>query len=924
MQASCLAVVVFLALVPSSFAQLAVNGEVAFVPSDVAPGDEFGAALDADGERAIVGAHQHDTGGLSDAGAAYVFRRVGDVWVEEAKLVVNDPGAGDELGRSVAIDGDTAVVGAWGDNTTGGIGSGSVYVFVRAGTSWTQQAKLVPGDVASGDELGYAVALDGDTILAGAPGDDLGGSNAGSVHVFVRSGTSWTRTQELLAPSALPAERLGAAVAIEGDLAGVGAPSDGSGVGSVVTFERVGGTWGGGQKLHLSFTQVGEFLGASIDMSADTLAIGAPFFSDGSVPASGRVVFLERVGSVWTFFSIVEGSDPGGYDNFAADVALAPGRAFIGEPGAAVGSAADQGIVHGFDQDTIGPGYTTYLSTLETSAGGGSALDKFGSSLAWAGEELLAGAPGAAGGSGAVYALRVREVVTTVTESQRLDLTGTGHDLGRSVALSGDTLVAGAPELISPTVGFWAGSVRIYERGQDGQWGNVIALAPSGVVGGDGFGASVDVEGERFVATGGNTAAGLGGGAAYVYRRAGTGWMPEATLTAPDATAGDGVGPVALSGNTLVVGAFGDDGPTGTLHGAVNIWVRAGTSWSHQARLQPGVTGDFLWFGRDLALDGDTLLVGTGRDRAYVYRRAGTTWTEEAQLVEASVNFGWSVDVQGDTAAVGANGDSPTGAVFVFERTGTSWARTARLVDPRPRNAHFGFSVTLDGDRLLACGFRGKQAMYREDALLFGRQAGGWVPLRRMVASSPGLHGLGSAVDMEGDTIVLGAPEPYVQPPGAVYVYDLDATFPSFCDDSDGSLAACPCGNAGAPDTGCDLAQTTGGVGLEVFGQQFEPANRATLTGSGFPSSSTPAAVVLRGASREPVPVVFGDGLRCTATPLVRVRAAFAIGGTTTHAIGHDAPSGTHYYQLWFRNTPVSYCDSMAAFNLSNGRTLVW
>ena len=150
--------------------------------------------------------------------------------------------------------------------------------------------------------------------------------------------------------------------------------------------------------------------------------------------------------------------------------------------------------------------------------------------------------------------------------------------------------------------------------------------------------------------------------------------------------------------------------------------------------------------------------------------------------------------------------------------------------------------------------------------------------------------------------------------------------FPSFCDNADGSLAACPCGNAGLPDTGCDLAQGTGGVLMTVVSQETLPQNRVTMRGEGFPVSSAPSAIVIRGSNLDPSsPVSFGDGLRCVSTPLVRLGADIAIGGVSNHTFGHGtmAGSGAFYYQLWFRNTPAMFC-TPDAFNLSNGRTLTW
>jgi len=155
----------------------------------------------------------------------------------------------------------------------------------------------------------------------------------------------------------------------------------------------------------------------------------------------------------------------------------------------------------------------------------------------------------------------------------------------------------------------------------------------------------------------------------------------------------------------------------------------------------------------------------------------------------------------------------------------------------------------------------------------------------------------------------------------------LEAPASSFCNASDNAAASCPCGNSGTPDAGCDLPQATGGVRLDAIAQELAP-NRATLFAEGFPPSTTPAAIVIRSPALDPAsPVVFGDGLRCVGTSgLTRLAANQASGGVSVHTLGHGAMagSGTFHYQLWFRSTPVMFCDPGAAFNLSNGQTLSW
>jgi hypothetical protein len=147
----------------------------------------------------------------------------------------------------------------------------------------------------------------------------------------------------------------------------------------------------------------------------------------------------------------------------------------------------------------------------------------------------------------------------------------------------------------------------------------------------------------------------------------------------------------------------------------------------------------------------------------------------------------------------------------------------------------------------------------------------------------------------------------------------------AFCDASDGALALCPCGNAGSPDSGCDLPQGTGGVHLEA--SSFSPdgmgGGTAVLEGTGFPPTTAPSVTLIRATTRETPPVVFGDGLRCVGTPIVRVTSGFASGGAVSLNVMHGAGPGTFAYQLWLRSQPAMFC-TPEAYNLSNGYELTW
>jgi hypothetical protein len=160
-----------------------------------ADGERFGAWVDIEQDRAVIGAP-----GLGP-GSAYVFEWNGSAWTEQAKLAPSDGSSGDGFGTSVALQGDLVVVGSGAEDEMGP-DSGALYVFGWNGTTWVEEAKLTASDGEGGDFLGTSVALDGDTILAGAPGDDDLGSDSGSAYIFTMTAEDWMEQAKERGPRA--------------------------------------------------------------------------------------------------------------------------------------------------------------------------------------------------------------------------------------------------------------------------------------------------------------------------------------------------------------------------------------------------------------------------------------------------------------------------------------------------------------------------------------------------------------------------------------------------------------------------------------------------------------------------------------------------------------------------------------------------
>ncbi len=301
--------------------------EAKLLSSDGAAFDAFGLSVSLSGDIALIGAF----GDHSAKGSAYVFTRAETTWSQQAKIIASDGAPLDSFGISVSIDGDTALIGAEGDDDTGDF-SGSAYVFIRTGTTWTQQAKLIASDGAEHACFGRSVSLSGDTALIGAYGDD---SHKGSAYVFTRMGTNWTQQTKLLASDGSPEDRFSWSVSLSRDTAFIGAIYDndnGAGSGSVYVFTRTGTTWTQQAKLLASDGAFGDEFGNSVSLDDDAALIGAHIDDDTGI-SSGSVYVFIRNGTAWAQQAKLIASDGAEDDSFGISVSLDGTTALIGAEG---------------------------------------------------------------------------------------------------------------------------------------------------------------------------------------------------------------------------------------------------------------------------------------------------------------------------------------------------------------------------------------------------------------------------------------------------------------------------------------------------------------------------------------------------------------------------------------------------------------
>ncbi len=308
--------------------------------------DQFGYSVTGSGNTVMIGA-----GVLNGSGAAYVFVRNGTTWTQQAKLLADDGTAGSQFGFSMALSGDTAVFGASGDNDLASA-SGAAYVFVRDSTGWSQQAKLLADDGVEFDQLGSSVAISGETAVIGSVNHNV----LGSAYVFVRNGSSWTQQAELLADDGALEDSFGTAVALFGDTAVITAQADddlGSFSGSAYVFVRDGTSWTQQAKLLADDGAMEDTFGSAVALTGDTAVIAARRDDDLGSSSGAAYVFV-RNGTSWIQQAKLLADDGSFGDEFGSSVAVSGSTLVVGSQ-YHDHLGADRGSAYVFSSETFTP-----------------------------------------------------------------------------------------------------------------------------------------------------------------------------------------------------------------------------------------------------------------------------------------------------------------------------------------------------------------------------------------------------------------------------------------------------------------------------------------------------------------------------------------------------------------------------------------
>ena len=375
----------------------------------------------------------------------------------EQKWGLSSPAQNDDFGVSVAISGNTMVVGAdqwYNATTTLNPGAAFVYTYDTSSASWVYRATLTAAKPTTGAFFGHSVAIDGNTIVVGAPNDGTARTNAGAAYVFTGSGNSWTQQNVLTASDALSGDKFGSSVSISGNTIVVGAYLHSGG--EAYVFYNDGSGWSASTVMANQQILTGglsDNFGKSVATDGTTIVVGAPLHPVSGVTTGAAYVFTGS-GTSWTQQTILSESTGGLYgDKFGASVAVSGSTIAIGATGA-TGLSANTGAAYVF----TGSG-ASWNQQAKVQASNGDAGDNFGNSIALSGERLVVGADQEDGDNtstltfpnenaqfaGAVY-IYMRDSSNTWTQSVYLKASDAAayNFFGASVGIDNDWLVTGA------------------------------------------------------------------------------------------------------------------------------------------------------------------------------------------------------------------------------------------------------------------------------------------------------------------------------------------------------------------------------------------------------------------------------------------------------------------------------------------------
>lgn len=671
----------------------------------------------------------------------------------------------DYYGNSVAMDGNYAVVGATGYN----LGTGCAYVLYYDGNQWLTQAMLMASDGEEDDAFGKSVAISGNTIVVGASGEDDGGYSQGAAYVFTMPFAGWqdmTETAKLKPYNGTSSQYFGRSVAIKGDKIVVGAPSSSSSSGSAYVFTRPAEGWvdmSQSTKLMLSNGNTGYYLGEHVAMSDEYIVVASEKGGAYIFPVPNGQGFVFQIAKLTSTSNY--GSGIGSSVSIHNDC-IVLGAKLDNTKGTSSGSASVY-----IKPDT---GWEDMDETVKLFAEDSGADQYFGTSV-FACENYIAIGSVAKKDVGSVYLFtKQRAEWSSLSQSAKLQPTdgireyGYGNRFGSCIALSNEQLLAGASQDI--TNGGGAGAAYAYKMPAEG-WNAMDetqkVLAPVYKNNEeDFFGSVIDMDGEYAVIGVpdhlDNT------GCVYVLHLQNDSWRKVAILTASDPQTNVGFGcSVAINGDNIVVGSMYDTGYSYNLkQGKAYVFTKPESGWTDMtqtAMLLPSDPSTAYFFGSDVDIDGNNIVIGAFNDvwyqtgKVYVYTKPTNGWVDNLETAKLSPSsnteydeFGKCVAISDDIIVVGApNRNSKRGKAYVYSKPESGWVNTTESATLKNIYvwSSFGISLSAHNNQVVVGGY-----------FLYNKPQEGWTgDINAILISSDGTYNTSrSILNISDNYMVVG------------------------------------------------------------------------------------------------------------------------------------------------------------------------
>ena len=767
--------------------------------SDGTGHENFARTVAVSGDTAVISSRKPGTGTNVHQGAAYVFERNwggANAWGEVKKLVAPDANSTEEFGASLAISGDTIVIGKLLEMVGGVQVAGGAYVYERhlgGPNNWGLVKRISASDATGPNYFGVSVSISGNTIAVGASRDNIGGVPRGSVYIYERDAggaDNWGETRKVLPSDGAQLDQFGAVALHGGQLivGALGAVVNGNEQqGAAYIFSRDAGganNWGEVKKLIAPDGTVNAGFGKFVDITDNTAIVGAGIFSPSAV-----YVFERGAGGLNNWGQVKKLTTDHAGQGVSSAASLDGDRIVIGEPNELIAPSPFPGAAYLFERNQGGSGNwgrVKKLAATDTNV----ALN-FGNSVAVSGKTILIGAQNESTftgiqSRGAAYLFQT-ETQTWIQQSKPLPVSCTVDDrFGYSVSVSGSTAIVGAPHA---DVGSNAnqGAAYIFERDQGGAgaWGLVKVLSQPEGAANDLFGHSVSVSGDKAVVGSPFDDVDMpkDQGSVTIFERNqgganNWGWTHQ-IFNGPVIGVDEWFGySVAINAGTLVIGTPFDKNDAGVSQGAAYIWDLSGAAPGFVKKLLASDRGLNDAFGSSVSVDGNSIVVGAWfkssyQGAAYVFDRdagGANNWGEVRKLTGDSVGslFGRQVAISGDTVVVGTyTGLVADSAAYVFGRNSggvNNWGRVKKLVPAdASSNDFFGSAVAIEGNTIAVGSWfdSSESANARGSVYVFGQDAGGpnnWGQTAKLNSSDAAAYDFfGASVSISGAAIISGA-----------------------------------------------------------------------------------------------------------------------------------------------------------------------